>query len=69
MELTSASKRSLPGVISEFPYTLGLLILAAVGYALRDWKWIAFYTAIPGVIFISFWWSVLIASIKCIVSS
>ncbi|XP_053396903.1 organic cation transporter protein-like isoform X2 [Mercenaria mercenaria] len=56
LEMTSANKRVWPGVISDFPYVLGLVLLAAIAYALRDWFQIQLYTALPGVLFVFYWW-------------
>lgn len=58
IEMTSANKRIWPGVISNFPYVLGLVLLSAIAYGLREWRKIQLYTSIPGVIFIFYWWLV-----------
>ncbi|XP_060558966.1 organic cation transporter protein-like [Ruditapes philippinarum] len=56
LEITSVKKRVWPGVISELPYVLGLVVLAAVAYGLRDWFQIQLYTSLPAVLFVFYWW-------------
>ncbi|KAL4233278.1 hypothetical protein ACF0H5_007962 [Mactra antiquata] len=56
LEITGTDKRVWPGIVSNFPYTLGLLILSGVAYGFKDWFKIQLYTSIPGVILVSFWW-------------
>lgn len=58
LEFTSAKKRVWPGVISDFPYVLGLVLLSAIAYFLKDWFKIQLYTSLPGIVFISYWWLV-----------
>lgn len=65
LEMTNAKKRVWPGVISEFPYVLGLVILAAVAYDLRDWFKIQLYTSLPGVIFVFYWWYMIYYKTFC----
>jgi hypothetical protein len=60
LEITSVKKRVWPGVISELPYVLGLVVLAAVAYGLRDWFQIQLYTSLPAVLFVFYWWYVLL---------
>ncbi|XP_052811967.1 organic cation transporter protein-like [Mya arenaria] len=56
LELTSSSKRAWPGVISDFPYVLGLILMAVVAYIVREWFKLQLYTSLPGLLFLSYWW-------------
>ncbi|KAL4233279.1 hypothetical protein ACF0H5_007963 [Mactra antiquata] len=56
IEITCAKKRIWPGVISDFPYVAGLLVLSGVAYWLKDWFKIQLYTSLPCVILLSYWW-------------
>ncbi|WAR09452.1 ORCT-like protein, partial [Mya arenaria] len=58
LELTSSSKRAWPGVISDFPYVLGLILMAVVAYIVREWFKLQLYTSLPGLLFLSYWWQV-----------
>lgn len=56
IEITSSSKRVWPGIMSNYPYVVGLVILAAIAYGVRDWFQIELYTSVSGGVMISFWW-------------
>ena len=60
LELTSPEKRYWPGIVSNCPYCIGLLILTGIAYGCRDWSYIQMYTSLPGVILITYWWYVKI---------
>ncbi|XP_061177668.1 organic cation transporter protein-like [Saccostrea echinata] len=55
MELVGPGKRLFAGVVNEIFFAVGLVLLAGVAYALRDWFWIELSLSIPTVVFISFW--------------
>ncbi|XP_053304509.1 solute carrier family 22 member 20-like [Spea bombifrons] len=49
--------RTLAGNFFGFSYSLGQLILAAVAYKIRDWRWLQFAVSAPFyVFFIYSWW-------------
>ncbi|XP_062580306.1 organic cation transporter protein-like [Saccostrea cucullata] len=55
MELVGPGKRLFAGVVNEIFFAVGLVLLAGVAFALRDWFWIELSLSIPTVVFISFW--------------
>lgn len=55
MELVGPSKRLFAGVINEVFFAVGLVLLAGVAYAFRDWFWIELSLSIPTVVFMAFW--------------
>lgn len=56
IEITSCKKRFWPGIVSNYPYVIGLLILTGIAYWTRDWFYIELYTSVPGVIMIVYYW-------------
>lgn len=55
MEFTGPSKRRFAGQLCGFFWTFGNLILAGLGYAIRDWTKLQLACATPGVIFMLYW--------------
>ncbi|XP_060551325.1 organic cation transporter protein-like [Ruditapes philippinarum] len=58
MELVGPSKRMWAGVVVEYFFAIGLLILAGVAYLLRDWKYIEMAVAFPNILYLSYYWIV-----------
>ncbi|XP_060580502.1 organic cation transporter protein-like isoform X2 [Ruditapes philippinarum] len=56
LEVTSPTKRFWPGIVSNYPYSIGLIILTGIAYGCRDWFYIQLYTSLPGIILITYWW-------------
>ena len=56
MELVGPSKRMWAGVVIEYFFALGLLVLGLVAYFIRDWKYIEMAVAFPNVIYLTYWW-------------
>ena len=55
MELTGPSRRRFAGQIGGFFWPIGNLILAGLGYAIRDWTKLQIACATPGVLFLLYW--------------
>ena len=56
MELVGPSKRMWAGIVVEYFFAIGLLILAGVAYLLRDWKYIEMAVAFPNILYLSYYW-------------
>ncbi|XP_060068379.1 organic cation transporter protein-like [Ylistrum balloti] len=56
MELVGPSKRVWAGIVIEYFFALGLVILGGVGYAFKEWKYIEITCAAPGALFLLYWW-------------
>ena len=56
MEITSMDKRLWPGVASNIPYLIGLMILSTVAYFERSWDKLALYTGFPCLLLLPLWW-------------
>ncbi|WAR09240.1 LOW QUALITY PROTEIN: ORCT-like protein, partial [Mya arenaria] len=52
MEMVGPSKRIWAGVVIEYFFALGLVILAGVGYLLREWRYIEMVAAFPNILFL-----------------
>ncbi|CAG5874056.1 solute carrier family 22 member 6 [Menidia menidia] len=49
--------RTVTGTITGYCYTLGQLLLAAIAYFLRDWRWLTLAVSLPFYVFFLFsWW-------------
>lgn len=56
MELVGPSKRLWAGIVVEYFFALGLVILAGVGYLLRDWKNIEIAVSFVNILYLSYYW-------------
>ncbi|XP_050392340.1 organic cation transporter protein isoform X1 [Patella vulgata] len=56
VELVGPSKRMLAGIIVEYFWAFGVMILGGVAYALRDWQLLQMTFAFPSIILLSYWW-------------
>ncbi|KAJ8315874.1 hypothetical protein KUTeg_008024 [Tegillarca granosa] len=52
MELVGPSKRVIAGVVIEFFWAAGLVILSGVGYAFKHWKYIQITLSVPAVLLV-----------------
>ena len=55
MELVGPSKRNLAGIVIEYFFAAGLVILAGVAYLLRDWFYIELVFGAPMILFFLMW--------------
>ena len=55
MEFTGPAKRRFAGQIGAFFWVSGNLVLAGLGYAVRDWPTLQIVCAAPGVLFLLYW--------------
>ena len=58
MEMVGPSKRMWAGMIIEYFFAMGLVILTGIGYLLRDWNHVEMAIAFPNLLFISYFWYV-----------
>ncbi|XP_054426588.1 solute carrier family 22 member 20-like [Pteronotus mesoamericanus] len=57
VEWMPARGRTVAGVLLGFSFTLGQLILAAVAWLVRPWRWLQFAVSVPFLIFFLYsWW-------------
>ncbi|XP_069135010.1 organic cation transporter protein-like isoform X2 [Argopecten irradians] len=56
MELVGPSKRMWAGIVIEYFFALGMVILGGVGYAFKEWKSIQIACAAPSAFFLLYWW-------------
>lgn len=48
--------RTVVGTITGYSYTFGQLILAAVAYFIRDWRWLTLAVSLPFYVFFLYSW-------------
>ncbi|KAI5717365.1 hypothetical protein M8J77_004599 [Diaphorina citri] len=58
IELVGPHWRSLCTILANIAYSLGLISVALVVYAFRDWRQMALATTIPFCFFFLYWWSI-----------
>lgn len=56
LELVGPTKRKFVGIATNYFFAIGLLVLAGVGYLLRDWQYILLALSAPTVLFWIYWW-------------
>ena len=58
VEWIPTSSRTMVGTLSSFFFTFGQLILAGLGYWLRDWRKLQVAVCVPYILFFVYSWSV-----------
>lgn len=48
--------RTVVGTVTGYSYTCGQLILAAVAYFIRDWRWLTLAVSLPYYVFFLYAW-------------
>ncbi|KAF4526175.1 hypothetical protein B566_EDAN015231 [Ephemera danica] len=56
IELVGPEKRTLCTIMSNIAYSMGLVMLAAVVYLVREWRQLALATSVPFLAFFFYWW-------------
>ncbi|XP_021380016.1 organic cation transporter protein-like [Mizuhopecten yessoensis] len=56
LELVGPSKRRWAGILINFFYSTGMILLSGIGYGFRDWKYIQIACSLPLGLFIVYWW-------------
>jgi MFS transporter, OCT family, solute carrier family 22 (organic cation transporter), member 4/5 len=44
------------GIIIQFFFPAGYIIMAGIAYLIHDWRWLQVAITIPGVFFLFYWW-------------
>nr|XP_002739655.2 PREDICTED: organic cation transporter protein-like [Saccoglossus kowalevskii] len=55
-ELVGPSKRVFTGIVIEFFFSFGYMLLAGLAYLIRYWWKLQLTLAVPASIFLTFWW-------------
>ena len=58
MENINVKHRAGAAACLSFAWSIGMMILALLGYLIRDWRILSITAAIPGFVNILFWWLV-----------
>ncbi|XP_052712009.1 organic cation transporter protein-like [Crassostrea angulata] len=56
MEIVGPSKRLWAGVVIEYFFALGLVLLCLVGYLVREWKYNEIVLSVPSAFILVYWW-------------
>ncbi|XP_036727951.1 solute carrier family 22 member 2 isoform X2 [Balaenoptera musculus] len=57
-EFVGLSYRRTVGIFYQVAFTVGLLVLAGVAYALPHWRWLQFTVTLPNFCFLLYYWCV-----------
>lgn len=56
MEIVGPSKRLWAGIVIEYFFALGLVLLCLMGYLVREWKYNEIVLSVPSAIILVYWW-------------
>ncbi|KAM4693085.1 solute carrier family 22 member 7 [Discoglossus pictus] len=56
LEWTDVAHRTFCGTISSLSWTLGYMLLALLGYLIRDWRWLLLVVTSPCLLAVATWW-------------
>ncbi|XP_061193510.1 organic cation transporter protein-like isoform X2 [Saccostrea echinata] len=56
IEIVGPSKRLWAGVVMDYFFAIGLVILCLIGYLIRDWKYNQIAVSVPSALLLSYWW-------------
>lgn len=55
MEIVGKSKRTFAGIVFEYFFAIGQLILVLFAYFIRDWRTLAWVSILPCIPFVSYY--------------
>ena len=55
MEIVGKSKRTFAGIVFEYFFALGQLVLVLMAYLIRDWRTLAWVAILPTIPFLSYY--------------
>lgn len=56
MEIIGVKWRTTVGIIYQIPFNLGHLLLALIGFLVRDWRHMQLCVSVPSILLISYYW-------------
>ncbi|XP_061193497.1 organic cation transporter protein-like isoform X1 [Saccostrea echinata] len=56
VEIVGPSKRLWAGVVIEYFFAIGLVVLCLIGYLIRDWNYNEIAVSAPSALLLSYWW-------------
>lgn len=56
VELVGPSKRKYAGIVIEYFFSVGLMLVAGVSYFARHWFYINIICSAPAILFVVYWW-------------
>ena len=61
MEMVGPRKRLYAGIVTNYFFAFGIILLGLIAYVLKDWFWIELCLSVPTVFYLSYWWWVSIS--------
>ena len=56
MELVGPKKRMFVGIVVEMFWSVGVMLLGGIAYAVRDWDKLQMIMSFPILLLLSYWW-------------
>jgi hypothetical protein len=56
VEMTGPARRELSGMIIEFFWSIGMVVIVLIAYFLHDWRHLQLTVSLPGLVFAVYYW-------------
>ncbi|XP_064595319.1 organic cation transporter protein-like [Liolophura sinensis] len=56
VELVGPSKRVWAGIVIEYFFALGIVLLAGIAFLIRNWRYLQIAVSLPSALFLVYWW-------------
>lgn len=56
MELVGPSRRKIAAIVPGICFAFGEIMLGGLAYLIRDYRILQMVVALPGILFLPFWW-------------
>lgn len=56
MELVGPSRRRIAAIVPGICFAFGEIMLGGLAYLIRDYRILQMVVALPGILFLPFWW-------------
>ena len=56
VEITGPARRELSGMIIEFFWSIGMIVIVPIAYFIRNWRHLQLAVSLPGLVFAVYYW-------------
>lgn len=54
--MVGPSKRVWAGIVIEYFFALGIVLLAGIAFLIRNWQYLQIAVSAPSALFLVYWW-------------